>query len=69
MMRFHRIILVFWSFGRGYEPRLDSPVAGTFAMRRVWTGSRKIHRTFEGQAVLLSGTAPEWSQTRLDGYR
>jgi hypothetical protein len=23
MMRFHRIILVFWSFGRGYEPRLD----------------------------------------------
>src|SRR3954451_13811478 len=24
MMPFHRIILVFWSFGRGYEPRLDS---------------------------------------------
>lgn len=38
-------------------------------MRRVWTGSRKVHRTFEGQAVLLSGTALEWSHTRLDGYR
>jgi hypothetical protein len=38
-------------------------------MRQVWTGSRKVHRTFEDQAVLPSGTAPEWSQTRLDGYR
>jgi len=26
MMRFHRIILVFWSFGRGYGPRLDTVV-------------------------------------------
>jgi hypothetical protein len=29
MMRFHRIILVFWSFGRGYEPRLDINLAYT----------------------------------------
>ena len=36
MMRFHRIILVFWSFGRGYEPRLDIlPCKTTVASRTV----------------------------------
>lgn len=47
----------------------DSPLAGTIIMRRIWTGSWKVHHEYEGKRVLLFRTTPDWSQDQNEGYR